>query len=131
MKAYHYFTPSSFAQTGMLLPLGTVLNHIFTEAEPGELVVTREGYECEFVYSCVVQIGSDVSNAISQMLYGLPVDKIVEPLKKKYGREFDTNSLVFVIIKKGDYAVQTRTRFRKGRLLSSLRNAGEHTLSYG
>lgn len=131
MRAFHYFDPSQYAQVGMLLPLGTILNRIFLEAEPGDPVITNEGYENEFVCSSVLQIGSPQSESVSQMLYGLPVSKIVEQMRNKYKREFDTNQLVFVVIKKGNYAVQDRTRFRKCRLLSSLRDAGEHSFSYG
>ncbi|WAX17131.1 hypothetical protein PF672P1_00073 [Parabacteroides phage PF672P1] len=131
MRAFHYFNPSMFAQVGMLLPLGLTLNHIFLEAEEGDIVVTNEGYENEFVCSCALQAASPQAEAISQMLYGLPVSKIIEPMREKYGREFDTNQLVFVVIKKRDYALQNRTRLRKGRLLSSIRDAGEHSFSYG
>jgi len=80
---------------GMLIPFGLYKNSFLHEVSPGEILETMDDppVRIRVLAISVVQAKSESTNAISMLLYGQPIESIMDIMRRNWKHEVGQDSL--------------------------------------
>ena len=83
----------------MLLPFGYYRNADLAEARIGAMIVTDDEPKCHLQIKTinVIPVNSPVTDAMSMLIYGLPIETVFGAMRGKYGSAIFNDKLIFIV----------------------------------
>jgi hypothetical protein len=91
--------PSLPILPAMLIPYGDYKNAAIVEANIGELVQLMDKTNVQVVYKCVIMVDSPIAEALSQMLYGVPMSVAYDAMARNWKRDIFEDRVLFIVYK--------------------------------
>jgi len=92
--------PSLPILPAMLIPYGDYKNAAIVEAGIGSEIRLMDSSVVRIIYKCVVMTNSSVAEALSQMIYGLPIVTIYDAMSRNWKRDIFKDRVLFIVYKK-------------------------------
>lgn len=85
---------------GMLIPFGEYKNKSIADSQIGDLCITADSVVVRIISKSVVAVPSQVSNTISQMLYGASIELSLSAMMRNWGYDIYNDRVLFIVIEK-------------------------------
>jgi hypothetical protein len=95
---HEFVSAVSPRRIGMLLPLGEWKHRKLLSMQEGDMVLDPEGVKARIVSKTVVVAGPGIAEALSQYLYGLPIDMVRKQMEEKW--ELEDDKLLYLVVEK-------------------------------
>jgi hypothetical protein len=92
--------PSLPIHPAMLVPFGDYKNSALYEAGIGEEIRLMDSSIAIIAYKCVIMINSPIAEALSQMIYGLPMSTVYDAMAGNWKRDIFKDRVLFIVYKK-------------------------------
>jgi hypothetical protein len=83
----------------MLIPFGDYKNSALAEAHIGEQMRLMDSTIAIIAYKCVIMINSPIAEALSQMIYGLPMSVVYDAMARNWKRDIFKDRVLFIVYK--------------------------------
>lgn len=91
--------PSLPTHPAMLIPFGDYKNAALSEVRIGELVRLMDKSTVQVVYKSIVMVNSPIAEALSQMIYGLPMSVVYDAMARNWKRDIFKDRVLFIVYK--------------------------------
>lgn len=83
----------------MLLPFGLYRNAYVAELKRGDEIITNDEPKChlQVVAISVIPVRSPITDAISMLIYGAPIETLFGEMEKRHGSSIFSNKLIFIV----------------------------------
>jgi hypothetical protein len=91
--------PSLPIHPAMLVPFGDYKNSALYEAGIGAEIKLMDSTEARILYKSTVMINSPIAEALSQMIYGLPMSVVYDAMAGNWKRDIFKDRVLFIVYK--------------------------------
>jgi hypothetical protein len=91
--------PSLPIHPAMLVPFGDYKNSALAEVGIGEMVRLMDSTVVQILYKSVIMINSPIAEALSQMIYGLPMSVVYDAMAGNWKRDIHKDRVLFIVYK--------------------------------
>jgi hypothetical protein len=83
----------------MLIPFGLYRNAYAAELKRGDEIITNDEPKChlQVVAVSVIPVRSPITDAISMLIYGVPIEALFDEMLKRNGSSIFSNKLIFIV----------------------------------